>query len=400
MKESRLLIFEGGQSADNMTMPGLPQEVVVNILSRLPFTSLLSLKLVCRPWRILIHDPFLISKHLDEAAGNDPSFILESNWPIPDQRYFIDFFDNSEGKVTSKKLPAINSSTNPMCLIDSCNGLLCMHDSSRRIFICNPFTGLYIELPKLVKYPSLVGHLVFGFHQTTKEYKIIQIVFRRQLRKVYSSTIPTSTSSTLSEVQIFTIGSPCWRNLGTIPYRFILSKPKALVHGRFHWLSTPNKNTTATLLISFDLDTERFREIPKPDCCCGSDKCFRQLMVVRGCLSAIAFHDNYGERLEIWIMKEYSVKESWIKEFSIGAYCLPPTLMQQEIIQFSAYFRPNRFVRFLCVLKSGEILLEFKRKALVVYDPRDGTFKEFTFPEMPNRFKIVIHVGSLNWLHN
>ncbi|KAE8710273.1 Detected protein of unknown function [Hibiscus syriacus] len=379
-------------------MDRLPREVVVNILSRLPFTSLLSSKLVCRGWRTLIHDPFLISKHLDEAAGNDPSFILERNWPIPGQRYFIDFSDHREGEVISKKLPAINYRTTPMYSIDSCNGLLCMHDASRRVFICNPFTRLCIELPKLVKYPSLVGNLGFGFHRTTKQYKVIQVVFRRQLRRVDSSTTSTSISSTQSEVQILTLGSPSWRSLGAIPYRFIHSKSKALVNGRFHWLTKPNKNTTATLLISFDLETERFYEIPKPDCHCGSDKCFRQLMVVRGCLSATAFHGNYGERLEFWVMKEYGVKESWIKEFSIGAYCLTPALLQQEILNSGTNLRPNLFVRFLCVLRSDEILLEYKSKAILVYDPRSETFREFTFPEMPNQFKIVAHVGSLNWL--
>ncbi|GMI70859.1 F-Box Protein92 [Hibiscus trionum] len=386
------------EPAASMTMDRLPREVVVNILSRLPFTSLLSSKLVYRAWRTLIHDPFLISKHLDEAAGNDPSFILESNWHIPNQRHFIDFFDHSEGQVISKKLPAINSPTTPMYLIDSCNGLLCMHDASRTVFICNPFTGLYIQPPKPVKFPTLVGGLWFGFQQTTKQYKVIQIVFRRQLRRVNSSTISTSISSTQSEVQILTLGNPSWRNLGTIPYRFIHSKSKTLVHGRFHWLTKPNKNTTATLLISFDLETEQFHEVPRPDCCCGSDKCFRQLMVVRGCLSTIAFHGDYGERLEIWVMREYGVKESWIKEISIGAYCLPPTLLQQEILHSHTNLRPNLFVRFLCVLKNGEILLEYKSKALIVYDPRYGTSREFTFPEMPNHFKIVVHVGSLNWL--
>ncbi|KAE8687927.1 Detected protein of unknown function [Hibiscus syriacus] len=385
-------------------MDRLPREVIVNILSRLPFTSLLSSKMVCRAWRTLIHDPFLISKHLDAASGNDPSFILESNWPIPDQRYFIDFSDHSEGEVVvSKKLPAINSPITPMYSIDSCNGLLCMHDASRRVFICNPFTRLCTELPKLVKYPSLVGNLGFGFDRTTKQYKVIQVVFRRQLRRVGSSTTstPTSISSTQSEVQILTSGTPSWRNLGTIPYRFIHSKSKALVHGRFHWLTQPNKNNTATLLISFDLETERFDQIPKPDCRCGSDKCFRQLMVVRGCLSTTAFHGNYGERLEIWVMKEYGAKESWIKEFSIGAYCLTPTLLQQEILNSGTNLRPNLFVRFLCVLRNGEILLEYKSKPLLVYDPRSETFREFTFPEMPNyHFKIVVHVGSLNWLHS
>ncbi|KAK8483395.1 hypothetical protein V6N11_029089 [Hibiscus sabdariffa] len=383
-----------------MMMDRLPREVIVNLLSMLPLTALLNSKLVCRAWRTLIQDPFLISKHLDKAAGNDPSFILESNWPVPDQRHFIDFFDHGEGEVVSKKFHPINFPTTAMSLIDSCNGLLCMHDSSRRVFVCNPFTRLYTELPELVKYPSVLGHLSFGFNQTTKQYKVIQIVFRRQLRRVDSGTISTSISSTQSEVQILTVGSPCWRNLGTIPYRFIHSKSKALVHGRFHWLTRPNNNTTATLLISFDLETEQFHEVHMPDSCCNSDEYFRQLMVVRGCLSAIVFRGDYGERVEIWIMKEYGVKESWIKEIRIGAYCLPPTLLQQEILDSGSVLRPTIFVRFLCVLKSGEILSVYKSKALVVYDPRQGTFRELTFPEMPDRFKIVVHVGSLNWLHN
>ncbi|XP_039054484.1 F-box protein At3g07870-like [Hibiscus syriacus] len=156
----------------------------------------------------------------------------------------------------------------------------------------------------------------------------------------------------------------------------------------------------ASFLISFDLETEKFQEVPKPDCC-GSDMCLSHLLVVQGCLSAGAFHDDDG-RLEIWVMEEYGVKESWIKELSIGSY-VPPTLIHQQSRHFS-YSRhnlPNLHVRVLCVLRSGEILLEHERRALSVYDPRCWTFKEFTFQEMPAHwFKIIFHVGSLNWLEN
>ncbi|KAK8588546.1 hypothetical protein V6N12_022975 [Hibiscus sabdariffa] len=380
-------------------MDRLPREVIVHILSRLPLTSLLSSKLVCKAWRSLIQDPFLITKHLSYLAevGNDPSFILQSNWPIPDQRHFLDFFDHSEGKVISKKLP---TSTTPMNLVDSCNGLLCMYDiTCRNVYICNPFTrqSFSIDLPKLVDHPSKVGRLGFGFHQTTNEYKVIRIVFRRKLKRNHPNEDPSTLIQ--SEVQILTVGTPSWRDLKTIPYRFKLSASNALVNGRFHWLSKPNKYNMASLLISFDLETEQFQKVPKPDCC-GSDMCLRFLSVVRGCLSAGAFHENDG-RLEIWVMKEYGVKESWIKEYSIGTY-LPPTLTRQETRHF-AYSRinPNLYVQVLCVLRSGEILLEYQRRALVVYNPQSETFKEITFPEMPTHwFKTIIHVGSLNWLHN
>ncbi|KAK6238656.1 hypothetical protein QUC31_004125 [Theobroma cacao] len=318
------------------------------------------------------------------------SFILKSNWPIPDKLHFIDFAAHSEGKLVSKKLP---NSAMLMYLVDSCNGLLCMHNTSRSIYICNP-SQIFIELPEFIKYRAQVGHLGFGFHPTSKEYKVIQIVFRRQLRRG-NSYVATPTLIQ-SEVQILTIGSPAWRNLGMIPYRFIWPTSKVMVNGRLRWLSKPNKYTTASLLVSFDLTTEQFQEVPEPDCC-GLDRCFHHLMVLRGCLSAVACHDN--EQLDIWVMKKYGTKESWVKQFNIGTY-LPRTLKQEDILAFNYSKRhfPKSFVLVLCILKSGEILLEYKSRALVVYDSQHGTFKELTFPEMPNWFQIIVHVGSLNWL--
>ncbi|XP_022760069.1 F-box protein At3g07870-like [Durio zibethinus] len=334
-----------------------PHEVVVRVLNGIPLTSLLNVKLVCRARRSLIRDPLLFTKHFLHTveADNDPSFMLQSNWPIRYQLHFLDFSEHIE--VVSKKLPS------------------------------------YAMLMKM--YPANVGQFGFGFHPTTKEYKAVQIVYPRRWKRG-DSNVPTSTSIQ-SEVQILTVGSPAWRNLGMIPYRLIWPTSKVMVNGRLHWLSMPNKYSIASLLISFDLETEQFQEVSKSDCC-GLDRCFHHVTVLRGRLSAGAYHDN--EQLEIWVMKEYGMKESWIKEFIVGTNYLPHTLKQEEIWSFSNsnFHFPNSFVQVLCILKSGEVLLEYKSRALVLYDPRRGTFKDFTFPDMPNWFKIITHVGSLNWL--
>lgn len=395
--QERKLPKKGDSSAANM-MEVIPQKLIVHILSKLPLASLLRSKSVCRTWRSLIKDPLLISKHLSHRAevDNDPSFIVQSNWPIPDQLFFVNFSDYSEEeKVISNKLP---SSAMLMLLADSCNGLLCMHDTWQTIYICNPFTMLYIELPKLIKDRAKLGDLSFGFDPTAKEYKVVHIEFRRQ-RKTGGPVLNVDASILVkSEVQILTIGSPCWRNLGMIPYCFIWSTSKAMVNGRLHWLSRPNKFTTASLIISFDLENEQFNEVPKPDCC-GLDSCFHNLMVLKGRLSAAAYHDY--ENLEIWVMKEYGVMESWIKQFNIANNYLPKTLQQDQDIWSFNYSRlhfPNSFVRVLCVFRSGKILLEYNGKALTFFDPRSGSFEDYTFPEIPNRFKIIVHVGSLNWL--
>ncbi|XP_022760070.1 F-box protein At3g07870-like [Durio zibethinus] len=382
-------VVKTDQPAANM-MGRLPQEIILRILSRLPITSLVQSKLVCRAWRSLIRDPLLVSQHFSQMADNDPSFILQSLRRAPyDQLYFTDFSDFSEGKVISMKP---DNSSMLMSLEDSCNGLLCMRDS-RGIYICNPFTRLSIELPKFINYPPELGHLEFGFNPTKKEYKVIQILYRPQLEK---RDRPYVNESTLvqSEVHVLTIGSPVWRNLGMISYHFIRQTSKFMVKGRLHWLCRPKKNTWATLLISFDLETEQFQEVPKPNCC-DLVKCFQHLMVLRGCLCVGSSHNN--KELEVWVMKEYGMKESWVKEFNIGFY-VPQTLQQKAFRRLSypwVGFR-NLFVQVVCILKSGQIILEYRSQTLVLYDPQHGTFKELTFPGIPDWFKIVVHIGSLN----
>ncbi|XVF71787.1 hypothetical protein PTKIN_Ptkin12aG0067100 [Pterospermum kingtungense] len=262
---------------------------------------------------------------------------------------------------------------------------------SREIHIYNPFTQVSLELPKL----DFFTHL-FGFDTTTNKYKVIRIVVRRQLIRSGSLTDVAASSVKQSLVHVITIGDPSWRDIGTLPYDLIRATPKALVNGRLHWLSKPDMNATASLLISFDLATEQFPEVPKPDFR-KTDRCFRHLMVLRGSLSIGAYHAN--EQLEIWVMKEYDMKESWIKEFTVGTY-LPQTLQQNDLLHFNnAWSRfPNWDIRPLCILKNGEILLEYRGSALVLYDPLHGAFKELTFPEMPHWYTVVVHIGCLNWI--
>ncbi|XP_017628711.2 F-box protein At3g07870-like [Gossypium arboreum] len=388
------LVKTSEQQTSNI-MEKLPQEIILGILSRLPSTSLLQSMLVCRAWRRLIRDPLLVATHFSHMADKDgPSFIFQSNRPSSSyQLFFIDFSDfHSQGKVMFKKLPHLMS----IYLLDSCNGLLCMRDA-RWIYICNPFTRVYLQLPKLVNYPAQVGHIAFGFHQTTKQYKVIQVVYLRQ-QVLLGGRINVATSTLVqSQVHVLTIGDPSWRHIGTLPYDLARPIPKALVNGRLHWLSKPNNDNTASIFISFDLETEQFQEMAKPDCC-GSNRCFHHLMVLRGFLSAGAYHDN--DELEVWVMKEYGIKESWIKEFTIGNH-LPPTLQQNDLLHFNmakARF-PNSSVRVLCILRNDEILLEYLNRVVVVFDPRHGTFKELTFDAMPHWYKLVVHVGSLNWIH-
>lgn len=148
------------------------------------------------------------------------------------------------------------------------------------------------------------------------------------------------------------------------------------------------------MLISLDLADERFREVPKPDSATLNRGVY-QLVVLGGCPSAGVLCKNGV--IEIWTMKDYDVKESWIKEFSIGTN-LPRQLEQDVDPSFKIskfYWKRSSLVRVLCQLRNGELLLQYKCRALVSYNPKSGTFGgNMTVEGMPNWFEALLHVGS------
>ncbi|XWS47345.1 hypothetical protein CRYUN_Cryun14cG0144500 [Craigia yunnanensis] len=73
-----------------------------------------------------------------------------------------------------------------------------------------------------------------------------------------------------------------------------------------------------------------------------TDRCSQHLMALGGYLSADAYHNN--KQLEVWVMKEYDMKESWVKEFNTGTY-LPQTVQQEGFRCLNSRVGfPNSFV--------------------------------------------------------
>ncbi|KAJ0053814.1 hypothetical protein Pint_01900 [Pistacia integerrima] len=385
-------------------MEALPRDVVLDILSRLPITSLVQFKYVCKGWRALVQDPLIANLQLatkPHDANNNPCLILHCDFPIRNQLYFIDFFshkDDEKDKVRKFHMP-FQAKMPEFDVVGSCNGLLALSDSlyNDALYIYNPFTRDYIELPKSLQYPDQEVVFGFGFHPVTKQYKVIKIVY---YRKSYSSSNYHQRARRIiyprSDVQVYTLGSPAWRSLGKLSYQFVRRPSEALVNGRLHWVTRPRRYSPARRIVSFDLADEQFREVPKPDCG-GLNRCNYHLAVLKGCLSA-AVYGNYG-KLEIWVMKEYNKNESWIKEFNIGAY-IPKGLKQNLDRPFKIWKNPSngRVVRVLCLLYNGQILLEYKSRVLVSYDPKSGKFKDLMFQSLPNWFQTIVHQGSFNWI--
>ncbi|KAF5741389.1 F-box protein [Tripterygium wilfordii] len=375
-------------------MDGLPRELALDILSKLPIASILQAKLVCRSWRNLVRHPLLLRMHFSCTAEDNTVVVLHSDHPVRNQLLTVEFSADNENTEIVKRIDL------PMMpefdVVGSINGFLCFCDSfyKNSLYLYNPRANSHKELPGSERFPNQDVVLGFGFHPKTEEFKVVKIVYYSRFHHGIFARHRLSRQQ--SEVQILTLGcNKSWRSLGQLPYNLIQPPCQVLFKERLHWVTRPHRDSHGMRIISFDLAEEQFQIVPTPEC--GSlDRCGFTLVVLGDYLSAAVW--CLDGKLEIWVMKEYDVKESWMKDFNIDATYVPRGFEQDVDISFTLkkLYTNSPLVRVLCLLMNGEILLAYKCRALVSYDPIRGTFKDLPHQGLPNWFQTVL-VGRLDW---
>lgn len=381
-----------------LMMDSLPREAIIEILSRLPVTLLLHIKLVCKAWYNIIQDPQFISSHFLRIPEIDPCLLVHSDSPIQNQLYSLDLSPTHQ-TVNKIRVPALPH----FIVVGSCKGLLlCLADSFQGesvLYVYNPFSRDYLELPEFS--PKRLNQSIifgFGFDQRTYEYKVIMVAYWKD-SEVGSRLYYGGVFTTQIEVKVLTLGVTSWKSYGgVLSHRLVQTPTQVFLGGRIHWSIWPQPDGTGSSIVSFDMEDNDFREVPLPDWD-SMNRFNYHLVDLGGCLSA-AVYDMFG-KFEIWVMKEYGVKESWTKEFKIGFH-VPRWIDEAEsnpVEQFqdSKWYARRRLDRILGLLKTGEILIEYGCRSLVTYDPRNETFKDLILPGLPNWFETVVHDGSLKW---
>ncbi|XP_026400283.1 F-box protein At3g07870-like [Papaver somniferum] len=373
----------------------LPEEITLNIFTRLPADLVLDCKLVRKTWRNfvkLFHSKttYFAYQHLWRHCGRgliqqheqlhnlyhndfDSAKLSFVFWNRDAQA--LDYMEYHEEGESNRDKQLANYYTRKINFkfpleayefVGTCNGLICIsvktaHVSYREepepkpaLYICNPITKEFISLPglginkeKLDKNDGV--HIVhgFGYDPQTNKYKVVRVLY---------FGVDYKNSFKGSHVEVYTLGSGCgWRSAGETNY-FVdpsFGAASICVNGALHWIlgRTPK-------IVVFDLADEKFHLLPAPP---GVPYCGK-LFVMKGCLCLGEAYRKLGQywKWDLWYLKNNEEESSssscqegehyysfwsWRKEFrTLGtidfkeSYCEPFAITNKgEVLLFANY---------------------------------------------------------------
>lgn len=254
----------------------LPDEVVEEILLRLPPKSLMRFKCVCKSWNTLISDPSFADKHLHISNNHHSSstpllLTLKRNRNYGNgylqQRYLVSFSsDDDDVKDDTDHLPCgieyldlsvILGVDNANVLRGShCNGVLSLSEllnsSEKRVFLYNPSTREFRVLPTCAINAFFIGVEGFGYDSKANDYKFVRMFHSAEINDYIA--------------MVYSMGSDSWRQIkvGVEGLVYVSNNVRVLYRGVYYWW-VPNLSDSSEVLLSFDMSSEEFDIIRLPD---------------------------------------------------------------------------------------------------------------------------------------
>uniref|UniRef100_M0ZWT6 F-Box protein n=2 Tax=Solanum tuberosum TaxID=4113 RepID=M0ZWT6_SOLTU len=292
------------------SIPFLPAELVNEILSRLPVKSLLKFRCASKSWFALISSPEFVKTHL---SLNDNNNEYTRHKVMMFERTVCNFRDCSVSSLFNNSFIKANDLDYPrqvpcgVYIVGSVNGLICLVSREKELFLWNPSIRKYKKLPNpktkttLAYFPRVYG---FGYDKFHDDYNVV-VIF------IYNNI------SLHIEVKRNSLKSDSWRTVDNCPSIVPLQQPGRFVNGKLHWITIIDpKLCIKQSIISFDLADGKWGEIELPCYWKRGRGAVLSLGVLGSNLSVCCDCDKTN-MLDVWLMKEYEIKESWTKMFTI-----------------------------------------------------------------------------------
>lgn len=289
----------------------IPEEIWYEIMLRIPAKCLIKCTAVCKSWKTMINSSAFIDTHLRRQYGNRHLLLMK---PFSNNLYLEDSTTLATDLAEYISPPVLHDSGGcyEMTMGGTCNGVICSARSATSggtAVIWNPSVRRYLILPGPATLPTRshqlqVHSLVYDY--LTNDCKVLKIVH---------------SAGTIDSVEIYSLRSGSWKSLCATTagfpayWEFVYYFMWVFMNNSLHWVQSRDEYHQEYVIVFFDFGTESFGEmaLPEPlqivDSCCSFFKYEESLAFVK--------IDNEEDRLQLWVMKEYGVQESWAIVFDI-----------------------------------------------------------------------------------
>ncbi|KAI9112659.1 hypothetical protein K1719_016325 [Acacia pycnantha] len=180
--------------------PFLPEDIMVNILKRLPVKSLIRFQCVCKHWKNFLKTSSFVTDHLHYSSAQNPSLLFKPNSNC--QPLHLSLIDG-EINALEVQIPPLIGSLSDVMIVGSSNGLLCIatNESKDSLLYWNPAIREVRQVPATTpsKFPLSYCILGFGFSEIVDDYKIV---------KTY-----TGRGNVIIGVKMYSLSTDSWKNI-------------------------------------------------------------------------------------------------------------------------------------------------------------------------------------------
>ncbi|KAM7488735.1 hypothetical protein LguiB_026219 [Lonicera macranthoides] len=322
-------------------LPLIPDEIIDNILLRLPVKSLLRFKCVSKRWLSTISDP---NFHHEKEYE---SILVAEFSKTPTNTVSLYSIDDDGSKVVIIRFGG-------------------------SYFLFNPSTRYFAKVLSCPhEFDKIVG---LCYDAYTKDYKVVQLLH-------YGTVTSVVVAASLK--------SKRWAPVG-FPFNAASTCDGPVLNERLHW-------TVREKIVRYDPHANAFEEFPSPT---GNASSILRLGVSGGCLCIVRRDSEryVEEKFEVLTMKEYGVGESWTTLFFIISSDFLPILVSKncEVFLKKSVRSSNSSLSFLT--KNGEILLlgkENMSRKLFAYNWRKNTTTDLDTVSNDNWWGAVSFVQNL-----
>ncbi|KAJ0730529.1 putative F-box domain-containing protein [Helianthus annuus] len=353
------------QEHHQSTTTTVPDEIIDDILSRLPVKSILRFRSVSKPWLSRISDPSFTKLH--STDHHHTGLFISAYDESPHKHHILSAA--CDGGPVTHLLTIDCASDHDIPVAEHLNGLVFFntvnvftHSAKANPFVINPSRRKFFRLPHPYTDRNRIWRVFyyFGFDESRNEHKVLMI------RKFHYPT--------RFEVMIFSLSTCSWRKIDAeFPIGFswdhlhFYSK-SVCVNSVIHLLCQDN---LSLLILAFDLRTEMVSVINVPQVSVphydDEEPC---IIKTNGRIGVV--DRDYNLMLEnnemlIWILQDYE-NRVWVKEI---------IAFPEPWIELGGPY-PNDSVNMdEIIFRSGNLSEDVT--SLLVYNKRSRNFKSLQF---------------------